>query len=472
VSSTPVNDPAILTNSPLWTSASALDFTTPTVGATAAALDGNIAPNRTGISAAIAGAVVAPGQELFLRWLDLNDAGNDHGVALDDMTVTWTSVAPNNNPPSVTVQPQGVTNYDGGTALFTVGATGQSPLSYQWYFTNALVGTTLITDATNAAYSLATTTNDNGWVFVTITNGLGTTTSALAKLVVLPAVFTNIAYLRTLIDGNYNLTDTNTLYSVEGVVVSSINMVSGANTYSYFIEDTNSGKGIDVFHRAGFSVPGQGQLVRVTAQLLSFNGLLELNPISTVTSHRVDVVGAASLPVDNVINIASAATPSYMDALEGSLVVISNVYLGTTNTTFPIGASLSVTLSNGIGQTLTMFAGTYATNSLQGQAIPTYCSSVRGILSQNDNTSPYTSGYQLLLTSTTDLVSGTPPANTPIPLNQSFSGGQVTLTWNNAAFNLQSSTIVTGTYATVVGAVSPYVVPATNAQRYFRLLAP
>ena len=31
------------------------------------------------------------GQEIFIRWLDINDiAGSDHGIAVDDLTVTFT----------------------------------------------------------------------------------------------------------------------------------------------------------------------------------------------------------------------------------------------------------------------------------------------------------------------------------------------------------------------------------------------
>ena len=64
-----------------------LDFTSPVATATAAALDGNVAANRTVIApVTITGLTWAPGQTLVLRWTDLNDAGNDHGLAIDDLT--------------------------------------------------------------------------------------------------------------------------------------------------------------------------------------------------------------------------------------------------------------------------------------------------------------------------------------------------------------------------------------------------
>lgn len=50
------------------------------------ALDGNLAVNRvTGINGG-ANVTWLPGQFLVLRWTDINDAGNDHALALDNMT--------------------------------------------------------------------------------------------------------------------------------------------------------------------------------------------------------------------------------------------------------------------------------------------------------------------------------------------------------------------------------------------------
>ncbi|HEX8650060.1 MAG TPA: FG-GAP-like repeat-containing protein [Pyrinomonadaceae bacterium] len=70
-----------------WTDFNTLDFVSPTTGATAVALDGNAAANRTAKSGTLTVTVNA-GQEIWLRWQDTNDAGNDHGLALDDFSVT------------------------------------------------------------------------------------------------------------------------------------------------------------------------------------------------------------------------------------------------------------------------------------------------------------------------------------------------------------------------------------------------
>jgi DNA/RNA endonuclease G (NUC1) len=70
-----------------WTTYSPLSFTGPIATATAAALDGNAPANRVAISGALT-VTVNPGQEVWLRWQDVDDSGSDHGLAIDDFSVT------------------------------------------------------------------------------------------------------------------------------------------------------------------------------------------------------------------------------------------------------------------------------------------------------------------------------------------------------------------------------------------------
>lgn len=79
---------AINTPATGWTAVSALDFTGPVATATAAALDGNAAANR----AAVAGRLdvrVPDGHEIWLRWVDIDNAGADHGLAIDDLRIAF-----------------------------------------------------------------------------------------------------------------------------------------------------------------------------------------------------------------------------------------------------------------------------------------------------------------------------------------------------------------------------------------------
>ena len=78
-----------------WTSFSSLDFNSPITGASAAALDGNAGANRTLFTGIVlTGVTVNPGEEIFLRWLDIDDSGNDHGLAVDDFSVRFSVAVP------------------------------------------------------------------------------------------------------------------------------------------------------------------------------------------------------------------------------------------------------------------------------------------------------------------------------------------------------------------------------------------
>ncbi len=115
-------------------------------------------------------------------------AATDNG---ESFTVTVTNVAGSvtsqsavltvNSPPSVTKQPASQTVADGKSATFSVTAAGTAPLSYQWS-----KNTSPISGATLATYTTPVTSGlDNGSQFtVTVTNSLGSVTSATATLTV------------------------------------------------------------------------------------------------------------------------------------------------------------------------------------------------------------------------------------------------------------------------------------------------
>ena len=68
-----------------YSGVSQLNFNGPIATATAAALDGNAAANRVaGITFNVKDITWLPGQQIMLRWTDLNDTGNDHGLAVDN----------------------------------------------------------------------------------------------------------------------------------------------------------------------------------------------------------------------------------------------------------------------------------------------------------------------------------------------------------------------------------------------------
>src|SRR4030095_15196591 len=57
---------------------------------------------------------VPNGQEIWIRWEDVNDAGNDHGLAIDDLSIT--AIAP----------PETSVSDSGGNLIITDGNGGNS----------------------------------------------------------------------------------------------------------------------------------------------------------------------------------------------------------------------------------------------------------------------------------------------------------------------------------------------------------
>ena len=108
----------------------------------------------------------------------------DRALAAGDIARLYAARFGSLVPPALTVEPQANQLYDGGTANFSVVATGSQPLSYQWR-SNGVA----IVHATNATYSIANVTADlSGATYsVTVSNSAGTATSQGALLTVLPA---------------------------------------------------------------------------------------------------------------------------------------------------------------------------------------------------------------------------------------------------------------------------------------------
>jgi endonuclease/exonuclease/phosphatase family metal-dependent hydrolase len=179
-------------NANAWTSFPALTFNSPTISTNASALDGNVSSNRqvfTGVSLTVS---IAPGQEMFLRWFDANDLGNDYGLAVDDLTVTFNGITNPPVAPVITLQPESQSVYAGDLVSFTTAASGNPAPTYQWqwYGTN-LPGQTL------PSLTLAgVTTNQSGPYRVVVSNSAGSTNSDSAILTVLPLVagFTLMTY--------------------------------------------------------------------------------------------------------------------------------------------------------------------------------------------------------------------------------------------------------------------------------------
>lgn len=75
-------------NNGTWVSVDALDFIAPETTGVARSLDGNAIGNRTALSNTIIGLTIPVGASCFMRWIDLDAAGSDDGLGIDDFSLT------------------------------------------------------------------------------------------------------------------------------------------------------------------------------------------------------------------------------------------------------------------------------------------------------------------------------------------------------------------------------------------------
>ena len=172
-----------------WINLSPLNFVSPNLGTLSSALDGNASTNRQIFTNVIlAGISVLPGQELMLRWSDIDDGGSDSGLAIDDLTVAFTGGV--SNPPAtpaILTEPQSQVVTVGGNVTLSVVATGNPAPAYQWWFN----GTNLPSETSASLTLNNVTTNQSGSYSVVITNSAGSTNSQTVTLTVVqpaPAV--------------------------------------------------------------------------------------------------------------------------------------------------------------------------------------------------------------------------------------------------------------------------------------------
>jgi hypothetical protein len=68
-----------------WTAVTNLNFTSPVIGGTTGAIDGNT--NSVNVVYSITGLNIPANEEIMIRWEDIDHGGNDHGLGIDDFTI-------------------------------------------------------------------------------------------------------------------------------------------------------------------------------------------------------------------------------------------------------------------------------------------------------------------------------------------------------------------------------------------------
>ena len=333
-----------------WLDFDPLDFVTPTTGAAIAALDGNAAANRTAKSGTLVVTVNA-GQEIWLRWRDINDAGNDHGVAVDDFSVTPQGAG--GGMPTLNINDVTQAEGDAGTSTFTftvsltqpagpggvtfdiatADGTAQDdnpPAEDNDYVANTLSGQTIL--AGNSTYTFNVTVNGdtssepNETFFVNVTNITGANAGDAQG----QGTITNDDFVLTPI---HDIQGSGTASPFDGQVVTTTGIVTllrtgtnnGGPASGFFLQapdagadaDPNTSEGILVFTS---SVPtvAVGDAVSVTGTVDEF---FEMTEITSVTNVSVTSTGnplpAAVVITPTILDPAAPPTQPQLEKFEG-----------------------------------------------------------------------------------------------------------------------------------------------------------
>lgn len=323
-----------------WTNFDTLDFTGPIATATAAALDGNAAANRVALSDTLPVTVNA-GQEVWLRWMDVDNTGSDHGLAIDDVSVTpYGALSLSVDDVAQSEGDVGTTNFD-----FTVSLSSPAPAGGVTFdiTTQDNSATTADNDyQTNSLTSQSIAQGDSTYTFTVVVNG----DTTFEPDETFDVIVSNVSGAN-LGDGQGVGTIQNdeaakihdvqgngaaspvagSSVVVEGIVVGDYQGVSQLEGFFLQEEDAdvdadpNTSEGIFVYCATCPTAVAEGQRVQVTGVVSEFNNMTEITAttggsvVVTDSGNNLAQVTAASidLPIVGVID-------DYYEAREGMRV--------------------------------------------------------------------------------------------------------------------------------------------------------
>jgi hypothetical protein len=343
--------------------------------------------------------------------------------------------------PIITAQPLSCTNLTGGTANFSVAATGTGPLHYQWRFNGSNI---FAATGTSLTVANAQSTNQGDYS-VTVSNVSGIVTSSAAYLTLVSTPSTRLAEWD--FNGTNNLSASAPAPSTGN---GSASLVGGA-VGSFSFGSSSDPAGPPGAANSGWntgSYPSQGTSNKLCG--VQFN-------VSTIGHQNILLTWEQR-------NTSTASKYARLQcSMDGTnFADIHVITMNITNSGFAFFSSDLSSIpgvnnnSNFAFRIVSEFENT-AIGSGETNYVPT------------SPTTSYTAGGTIRF----DLVNvfaNPVTAVTPIPLQIQLAGTNTILTWNNPSFALQAAPTITGTFSNIPGAASPYTNPASSAG-FFRLKA-
>ncbi|HTB86084.1 MAG TPA: hypothetical protein VK742_20730 [Candidatus Sulfotelmatobacter sp.] len=381
-------------------------------------------------------------------------------------------------PPVFTVQPVSSTNYAGvASIVLTTTVTSPGTVSYTWYSNNVVVSSSSANNGqqndsgTSSTYTINSPSAGVMTYKVAVTNNTTTTgiVSTNAVLTFLSPQSVSILYLRQLAASqdpvNFVPTDNTTPYSITGVITTYTNITSG-NTASYYLQDATAG--VNIFATFGSTFrPAQGDSVTFVGVLSFFTSGLEVDAGQAnlpYTSYVDNGAGTLPTPLPITFAVTNTTAANLATNILGRYVTLSGVYF--TNNGVYITNGIT-TVTNAAGQKFPLEFPGVALDPI-GQVPPAYATTVTGVMFGTQT------NVALCVTKFSDIVAGSPPVTSPILLTNVFSGGNITFTWSDGTFSLQTATNLLGPWNTIPGVItSPFMTNVTAAPAvFYRLYHP
>lgn len=324
-----------------WIAVTSLNFVSLQNSAAAIALDGNLSANRTVISAiAIPSLNLAVNDYIMLKWEDPDHGGNDHGLAIDDVTIAWTATAPCTSQTISGLATTDTKTY--GDAAYSLSATASSSLAVGYASSNTSVAT--ISGSTVTIVGAGTTTitasQAGNSTYCAATNVTQTLTVNSKTLTISGLTANNKVY-----DGTTAATLSGTP-TLNGIVGSDIVTISGTPTATFADALVGTGKAVTVTgYTISASIPANYTLTQPTGLTADITPA----PTPVVTG------GSASGTVGTAFsyNISATNTPTGYAVASGTLppgLALNTSTGAITGTPTTAGSfSVDVTASNGSG---------------------------------------------------------------------------------------------------------------------------
>ena len=248
--------------------------------------------------------------------------------------------------------------------------------------------------------------------------------------------------------------------TVRGIVTNGAELGSTISIIRYIQDGSGAGVGVYSTGSGAFATTlntvALGDSIEVTGGLKMFRGLLEIDPISSLTV----LAGNRPVPMPIVFTAANAASV-YAEQYEGMLVRINGLTSVNTTGGAPVtsfAASTTYRLNNNATLVTYVPSNSNGADGLIGKPSPSGTFDAVGIVSQYASSAATTTGgYQLLNRKYGDFIQGLTPnlTTTPVPSNITTTGFTVSFnTSNTGDTQLSYATSPTGTFTTVAGSTT------------------